>query len=335
MPSIQTLRREQTAIQFTPNSTGRANLQRNYNYSFIWLFLDVTYNAAAGAKLQYNHFANLIRNISIFGNGNTEFKNQDFSSLLFQTFLLTGGKALVPRPDITAGTNKSYTLCVLLPLESLGMNYISDTGLLSNLFQTLDIQVSWTDSSAVGTGITINSASLRVCSLEKIMKTNADGQLDGKKPLRLISKTQAEQITTSSEGIIINLPPNKWYENIQIDVLDGTTGNAVAGAVTKVKFVQGTDVMADIKTSDLAIDNQRRYNLDYETFKSVFAADIAANKTINPDAHFVLDFSPDGDYLNSQVTQSFNQPQLLIDTMLPSGVTSIKLKATTNYIEKI
>lgn len=335
MPSIQTLRREQAAIDFTADSTGRANLQRNYNYCFIWLFLDVFYNVTDTPVLKYNHFANLIRNISIFGNGNTEFKNQDFASLVFQTFVLTGGKVLVPRPDITTGNNKKYTLAVLLPLESLGMNYISDTGLLSNIFQTLDIQVGWTNASAVGTNITIDKASLRICSLEKIMKTNSKGELDGKKPLRLISKTQAEQIATSSDGIIINLPPNKWYENIQIDVLDGNTGAAVTGALKKIKFLQGTDVMADIKTSDLAVDNQRRYNLDYETFKKVFASEIAANTVINPDAHYILDFSPDGDYLNSQVTQSFNQPQIVVDTILPSGVTTLKLKITTNYIEKI
>lgn len=334
MSCSQTLRRSQEAIEYAQDSTKVGKLQRNYNYSFMWLFLEVNYNVASGASLNYGHFANLIRTISITGNGNTEFKNLDFSSLLFYTWLQNKGKQLADFPNIEQGDNKSYTLPVLLPFESLTMNYISDTGLLSNLFQTLDLQVNWTNANAVGTGITITSARLKPVSFEKIMNLNSKGTLD-KIPYRLIQKTQTEQISTSSEGILINIPPLKWYNSIQFDVLNGSTGEAVEGAITRVKFLQGTDILADINVTDLQVDNQRRYDVDTMAFKTAYATQITNKQTINPSAHFVLDFSTDGDYSNSTITQGFTMPQIAIDTKLPSGISSIKVRLNCNYVESI
>lgn len=342
MPSYQTIRRPQEAIQYTADSTSVAKLQRNYNYSFIWLFLNVKFKVLKDkATLKYNHFANLVRTISIFGNGNTEFKNQDFASLLFQTYLLTKGKMLMPRPDLTFTADggdkntKDYVLPVLMPLESLSMNYISDTGLLSENFQTLDFQVNWTNSSAVGDGIEIIKATLKPVSFEKIMQKDNKGVLSGKIPSRLIQKTQSEQITTSSEGILINVPPKKWYQSFQLDVLNGNTGEAVEGAITRIKFLQGVDILADIEVPYLQVDNQRRFDLDYQAFKAIYGAEITANKCINPLAHFMLDFSVDGDYTNSMVTQNYTMPQISVDTQLPAGISSIKLKVTCNYIESL
>lgn len=333
MSCSQTLRRNQEAIEFAQDSTKVGKLQRNYNYSFMWLFLEVNYTAAASAGLKYGHFANLIRTISITGNGNTEFKNLDFSSLLFYTWLQNKGKQIADFPNITQGDH-TYTLPVLLPFESLTMNYISDTGLLSNIFQTLDLQVNWTNASAVGSNITINSARLRPVSFEKIMNTNASGNLD-KVPYRLIQKTQTEQISTSSEGILINIPPLKWYNSIQFDVLNGSDGSAVVGAIKRVKFLQGTDILADINVEDLQVDNQRRYDVDTMAFKTAYSTQITANQTINPSAHFMLDFSTDGDYSNSTVTSKFTMPQISIDTSLPTGVNSIKVRLNCNYVEAI
>lgn len=341
MACNQTIRRNQEVITFTPDATSVGKLQRNYDYSFIWLFLNVQYTiTGANPTLNYNHFANLIRTISIFGNGNTEFKNQDFASMVFQTYLLTKGKLLAPLPDIThntggeANNKKSYTLPILLPLESLNMNYISDTGLLSSSYQTLDLQVNWTNSTAVGKNIEVTSASLKPVSFEKILRLNDKGQLD-KIPARLIQKTQSEQITTSSEGILINVPPRKWYNSFQIDILNGVTGAAVVGAIRKIKFLQGVDVLCDIDFEKLQIDNQRRFDLDTMAFKTMYKDAIAKNQTLNPDAHAILDFSTDGDYSNSLVTQGFTMPQIAIDTVLPSGVQSIKVKITCNYVETI
>lgn len=341
MACNQTIRRNQEVISYAQDSTAVGKLQRNYDYSFIWLFLNVQYTITAkNPTLNYNHFANLIRTISIFGNGNTEFKNQDFASLIFQTWVLTKGKQLAPMPDITfnesdTGANKkTYTLPVLLPLESLNMNYISDTGLLSNVYQTLDLQVNWTNSSAIGTDIEVTNATLKPVSFEKILQYNSKGQLD-KVPARLIQKTQSEQISTSSEGILINVPPKKWYNSFQIDILNGLDGSAIVGAVKKIKFLQGVDVLCDVDFDKLQIDNQRRFDIDTMAFKTMYKDEITQKLTLNPDAHAILDFSTDGDYSNSLVTQGFTMPQIAIDTQLPSGVQSIKVKITCNYVETL
>lgn len=341
MACNQTIRRNQEVITFTPDATSVGKLQRNYDYSFIWLFLNVQYTITANnPTLNYNHFANLIRTISIFGNGNTEFKNQDFASMVFQTYLLTKGKLLAPVPDLTysdsdaESNKKSYVLPILLPLESLNMNYISDTGLLSSNYQTLDLQVNWTNSSAVGKNIEVTAASLKPVSFEKILQLNSKGQLD-KIPARLIQKTQSEQISTSSEGILINVPPRKWYNSFQIDILNGLDGSAVVGAIKKIKFLQGVDVLCDIDFEKLQIDNQRRFDLDTMGFKTIYKDAIAKNQTLNPDAHAILDFSTDGDYSNSLVTQGFTMPQIALDTVLPNGIQSIKVKITCNYVETI
>ena len=321
----KTLQRQQEAINYTPNSSGSAKLQRNYNYSYIIFELFVNYNVAAATtgdratpagSFKYLNFANLIKNFQIFGNGSTEFKNQSFNQLVYQTYIYNRGKLFHEIPAITPGDH-SFTLRVIVPLSSLLMAKPSDTGLLSNQFQTLDYLVNWNDQNAVGTGITINSAQLKPSSFEKI-----ETILQGETPpsnLKLVQKLQSEQITTTTNGYLINLPPQKQYQYFQFDMLSGNDNSAMVGAIKNIKFLDGTDVVVQLSVDTLKAMNRLRYGIDDEMFKKVYATEIAANQVINPDAHFMLDFSDRGHYSNSYALKDFKSPQLSIDTNLTSG----------------
>lgn len=311
----KTLQRQQEAISYTPNSSGSAKLQRNYNYSYIVFELTVNYTCTASATFKYLNFANLIKNFQIFGNGSTEFKNQSFSQLVYQTYIYTRGKLFNAIPSKNQGV-QSHTLRVLVPLASLLMTKPSDTGLLSNQFQTLDYLVNWNDESAVGTGITIRSAQLKPTSFEKI-----ETLLQGETPpsnLKLVQKLQSEQITTTTNGYLINLPPQKQYQYFQFDLLNGTNGSAAPNTIKNIKFLDGTDVVVQLAVDTLKAMNRFRYGIDDEAFKKTYSAEITDNQVLNPDAHFILDFSDRGHYSNSYALKDFKSPQIAIDTDLSS-----------------
>ena len=337
MAVFKTLFRDQEAISYVPNSSGTAKLQRNYNYSFIWFELVVNYTLQASATFKYLNFANLIRSFQITGNGSTEFKNQSFNQLVYQTYFYCQGKMVneVPVIDFNSatGANNTYTHVtrVLVPLASLTMSVPSDTGLISSNFQTLDYVINWTDTSAVGTNLVINSAQLKPVSFEKIetILPNETTSLN----LKLIQKLQSEQITTSTNGYLINVPPNKQYNSFQFDLINGTTGAACPNVVKAVKFLNGTDVITQVNVGSLKAENQRRYDLNDELFKKVYATEITKNQVINPDAHFILNFSDRGHYSNSKALTAFNMPQISIDTQLPADVTSLALNISCNYAE--
>lgn len=330
----KTIFREQESVGYVPNSSVSAKLQRNYDYSHIWMELTVNYKATNSSTFKYLHFANLIKSFQIFGNGSTEFKNQAFAQLFYQTYIYTRGRLPFGIPEI--GTDEyeetfSYKMRFLVPFASLLMTKPSDTGLRSSQFQTLDYMITWADSSVVGTDIEITSAQLKPVSWERI-ETLTEGEAQPSNS-RLIQKIQTEQITSSASGILINLPPNKIYNDIFIDLINGTTGDAVEGAIKKIKFLNGTDVITQVDFDMLKVENQRRYDIDDELFCRVYKNEIVSNQIINPKAHAVLNFSAVGHYMSSLSLGAMNQPQLSLDIDLPKGVTSLAVRLCENYVE--
>lgn len=330
----KTIFREQEAVNYVQNSSVSAKLQRNYDYSHIWFELTVNYASNKNSTFKYLHFANLIKSFQIFGNGSTEFKNQAFAQLFYQTYIYTRGRLPFGRPAV--GTEESnseaiFKMRFLVPFSSLLMTKPSDTGLRSNMFQTLDYLVTWADSSVVGTGIEVKSAQLKPVSWERI-ETLEQGEA-APSNARLIQKIQTEQITSSASGILINLPPNKIYNDIFIDLLNGTTGEACPGAIQRIKFLNGTDVITQVDFDMLKVENQRRYDIDDEAFCHIYADAIKANRTLNPRAHAVLNFSAVGHYMSSLSLGAMNQPQLSLDIALPNGVNSLAIRLCENYVE--
>ena len=334
MSVLKTIFREQESVNYVPNSSVSAKLQRNYDYSHIWMELTVNYEAKSTSTFKYLHFANLIKSFQIFGNGSTEFKNQAFAQLFYQTYIYTRGRLPFGIPEIGSDENAktfSYKMRFLVPFASPLMTKPSDTGLRSSQFQTLDYMITWADSNVVGTDINVTNAQLKPISWERI-ETLSEGETQPSNS-RLIQKIQTEQITSSASGILINLPPNKIYNDIFIDLIDGTSGNAVEGAIKKIKFLNGTDVITQVDFDMLKVENQRRYDIDDELFSRVYKNEITTNKTINPRAHAVLNFSAVGHYMSSLSLGSMNQPQLSLDIELPAGVTSLAVRLCENYVE--
>ena len=273
--------------------------------------LEVDYTCSDDAAFKYLNFANLIKNFQIFANGSTEYKNQSFSQLVFQTYILTGGRLLGAIPSLNEGNHK-HTLRVIIPFSSLLMAKPSDTGLLSNQFQTLDYSVNWNDASAVGTNITINSAQLKPSSFEKI-ESITQGEAPASN-LKLVQKLQSEQILSSTNGYLINIPALKQYQYLQFDLLKGNDGSAAPGTIKNIKFLDGTDVVVQLSVDDLKAFNKLRYKIDDELFKKTYATEISENRVINPDAHFMLAFSERGHYTNSLAIKNFKSPQVSLDT---------------------
>ena len=315
MAVTKTLQRNQEAISWIPNSSGSAKLQRNYNYSYMIFELEVNYTCQSSASFEYFNFANLIKNFQIFANGSTEYKNQSFNQLVYRTYILTGGRLLSGIPSLGEATH-THTLRVIVPFSSMLMAKPSDTGLLSNQFQTLDYSVNWNDAAAVGTNITIQSAQLKPSSFEKI-----ESIVQGEAPasnLKLVQKLQSEQVLTTTSGYLINLPALKQYQYFQFDLLKGTDGSAAPNTIKNIKFLDGTDVVVQLSVDTLKAMNKLRYKIDDELFKKVYSTEITNNQVINPDAHFMLDFSDRGHYSNSLAIKNFKSPQISIDTDVSS-----------------
>lgn len=334
MSVTKTIFREQEAVSFVPNSSVSAKLQRNYDYSHIWFEMSVNYTAKNSSEFNYLHFANLIKSFQIFGNGSTEFKNQAFAQLFYQTYIYTRGRLPFGLPELETGTEakaKTFKMRFLVPFSSLLMTKPSDTGLRSSAFQTLDYLVTWADASVVGTDIAITSAQLKPVSWERI-EVLAEGE-SAPSNARLIQKIQTEQITSSASGILINLPPNKIYNDIFIDLINGKDGSACPGAIKRIKFLNGTDVITQVDFDMLKVENQRRYDIDDELFCKVYADAITKNQTINPRAHAVLNFSAVGHYMSSLSLGKMNQPQLSLDIELPGSVNSLAIRLCENYVE--
>ena len=315
MAVTKTLQRNQEAISFIPLSSSSAKLQRNYNYSYCLFELEIDYTCSSDATFKYLNFANLIKNFQIFANGSTEYKNQSFSQLVYQTYILTGGRLLNDVPSLTNGPHK-HTLRVIVPFASLLMAKPSDTGLLSNQFQTLDYSVNWNDASAVGTNITINAAQLKPSSFEKI-ESITQGEAPASN-IKLVQKLQSEQILTTTSGHLINLPALKQYQNIQFDLLKGDNGDSAPDTVKGIKFLDGVDVVVQLSVDALKAVNKLRYKIDDELFCKVYATEISKNQVLNPKAHFMLNFSDRGHYTNSLSIKNFKSPQISLDTDISS-----------------
>lgn len=332
----KTIFREQEAVNYVPNSSVSAKLQRNYDYSHIWFELTVNYSIKKTSKYKYLHFANLIKSFQIFGNGSTEFKNQAFAQLFYQTYIYTRGRLPFGWPKLNASLedkeeDNTFKMRFLVPFSSLLMTKPSDTGLRSNMFQTLDYMVTWADANVVGDDINVKSAQLKPVSWERI-EILAEGE-PAPSNARLIQKIQTEQITSSASGILINLPPNKIYNDIFIDLLNGSTGEACPDAIKRIKFLNGTDVITQVDFDMLKVENQRRYDIDDELFCNVYKNQIATNQVINPRAHAVLNFSEVGHYMSSLSLGAMNQPQLSLDIALPKDVNSLAIRLCENYVE--
>lgn len=334
MACYKTIFRDQEATEFKRGSTTNAKLQRNYNYSHIWLELDVKYQAKLTSTFKYLHFANLILSLIITGNGNKDIKNIIFPQLVYQTYLLCRGRLPFAPPAVgttDSMTSLSYTMRVLVPFSSLLMMKPSDTGLLSNQYQTLDYKVNWATEKEVGTDIIIDSAILRPVSWEKIETIEKGENISN---LQLIQTIQTKQITASGSGILIDLPPNKWYQSIMFDCIKGDANDPapVVGAIKNIKFLNGTDVVTQVSFESLQAENERRYDLDFVGFERTFKDEIEKKTQLNPRAHATLDFSAVGHQIQSSALQSWNTPQLSLDITLPSGVNSMALRLLENYI---
>lgn len=230
-------------------------------------------------------------------------------------YFLTGGRLLNDIPSLDSGKQK-HTLRVIVPFASLLMAKPSDTGLLSNQFQTLDYSVNWNDASAVGTNITINSAQLKPSSFEKI-ESIAQGETPASN-IKLVQKLQSEQILTTTSGHLINLPALKQYQYIQFDLLKGDDGSSAPGTIKGIKFLDGVDVVVQLSVDTLKAVNKLRYKIDDELFSKVYSAEIAKNQVLNPKSHFMLDFSDRGHYSNSLAIKNFKSPQISLDTDISS-----------------
>lgn len=335
MPCYKTIFRDQEAVSYMPGSTSSAKLQRNYNYSHLWFELVVQYKAKNTSTFRYLHFANLILSLIITANGNRDIKNLLFPQLVYQTYLLCRGRLPFGMPKVGSSGDAetlTYKMRVLVPFASLLMMKPSDTGLRSEQYQTLDYKVNWANAGEVGTDIEILSAILRPVSWERI-ETTEKGEIISN--LQLIQTIQTKQITSSASGILIDLPPNKFYQSIFFDCINGdkTKKSAVVGAIKNIKFLNGTDVVTQVEFESLQAENQRRYDLDDEMFAKVYSTEITANQTINPKAHATLDFSAIGHYLSSTGLKSWNTPQIMLDVELPDGVSSLALRLLENYVE--
>ncbi|PAF49853.1 hypothetical protein BKH41_00695 [Helicobacter sp. 12S02232-10] len=287
-------------------SSNTISLNRGYTVDMLQGEIYFDYTCESGASFTPEHFWNSISNFVILGDSSTYYKNQSFRSLKAQGYRIAGTE-INTDPESTAG-NHTYTLRFFIPLGLFGFSNISDAGIESSMFQSLQITFNSASDKDVGSGIKINSGQIRLWefSEQRVAGTYTDSsgkQVSGlRNPLNYYQETKIETIKSSGTGYTIQLPPYQWYIGFQLDtrLKDGSLDNSV---IKNVKFKQNQDLLLNLPVEVIKTENQRRFRLDRSYLNG----------------SFYVDFSQMGRVKHSEILKTFNNPTLELDTDLGSN----------------
>ncbi len=241
---------------FSPSAQGRIQLSRNYHIRYLLCALTINHTNST-ADFKSDHFANLINSIQIVANGNKTIKHVDVKKLVANAVYDQGKpmKTVVKTDD----GSKTSTLYFTIDFSKRGMVRPNDTIENSSLYTTFDMLIDWANAAAVGSGITIDSATLEVSSNQFVGYTRNKGE----RIAHNVETQLSEEITSSTSEYQISLPVKKIYQKLLIgSFLDGNRVNSI---VNGVKLKSGTTVFADWKADDLKADNLDRYGISVES----------------------------------------------------------------------
>lgn len=304
MPTFKPLFIPQPATNLVlGGSSNTISLNRGYTIDMLQGSITFEYTCSAGASFKTDDFWNAISNFVILGDSSTYYKNQSFRSLKTQAYRISGAE-INEAPSSAEGKQK-YTLRFFIPLATFGFANISDAGIESSLFTSLQITFNTASSSDVGNGITIDSGNIKLWEFSEQRVpgayTDASGnQANGlRNPLIYYQESKIETIKSSGTGYTIQLPPYQWYVGLQLETFlkDGRRTDEV---IKNIKFKQNQEVILNLPSEVIKVENQRRFRINKEFLKGCA----------------YVDFSQMGRLKHSESFKGFNNPTLELDTNL-------------------
>jgi hypothetical protein len=305
-------RKEGQAV-FTASTQSRIELSRNYHVQQLLCRLVVNHDNST-ASFKNEDFANLINSIQIVANGNKTIKHTDVRKMIYNAVFGAGQrmKSTVVTAD---GSAKVSTIYFSIDFTRKGMVRPLDTVENAALYTTFDMLIDWASAANVGTGVTINSATLSVTSNQMVGYTRNVGE----RIAHSIETQLVEEITSTTSEFQINLPVNKIYQKILIAAT--VDGNRNADLVKGVKLKSGTTVFAELTAEDLRVFNSDAMRIKDE------------NDTLGL---YLLNFIERGrnsDALNTQ--QGFNTLELILDVEKQPGTNKVTVYTDEMDIEQL
>lgn len=247
--------RKAPKADFTASTQSTIQLPRNFHMQSLVCKLVVNHNNAAAVSLLSGGFLNLINSIQIVSNGSKTHKHIDTKKLSHNS-LYAIGKAMPSTVITTVSTNNNIsTIFFAIDFSMLGMARPHDTIENTAQYSTFDMLIDWASAASIGTGVTVNSASLFVSSNELVgYSRNA-----GERIAHFIETQLTKEVTSTTTEFQIDLPVKKVYRRLLIAAaVDGLYSNAV---INSVKLKSGTTVFAEWDAEDLRAFNIRRHRI--------------------------------------------------------------------------
>lgn len=290
-------------LLFSASNQARIDLNRNYHIQAYACKLSVNHTNAITASFNDEKLLSLINSLQIVANGDETIKSVPASKFHIGDIMSSGRKGL-QSVDTTDGTKNSYvwfTIYFSIPKTFRPTDTIFNTA----IYSTLNMLVNWGSDTNVGTGVTINSASLDVYSRALVnYSRNAGEQIKHYKETYL-----KKDVTVSTSEMTIDLPTKQLYKSIAIA---STVNKVRAGnVINKVTIKSGTTVFA---------------SLDAEEIKAINYVDYELQDSADFDGVYVLDFLARGkmsDLLNT--LKDYNTIELVLDVTKRTGVNELHI----------
>jgi hypothetical protein len=284
--------RKEGVLPFVASSLNILQLSRNYHVRQYILTLKATVvNGATPVYFNDNLF-NLINSIRLVGNGNVNLKQIPAEKLVYNSIINKGIKGKTSIVKTASGTFEQYqtaTIDLIVP-DSFRPE---DTLLNTKVFDTLNLEVNWADSVALGTGVTVESASLEVSSFQMI---GFEGNLD-KRVAYYKEVGSKYSVTADSDNYLITLPVQQFYEGFLLTAKKANLLNS--NIIKNIRIKSGTTIFIDLPAETIQRENE-------------FSAGIKSD--VSNEGLYYLDFTPRGyltDMLNTVVKDGgFNTLEL-------------------------
>lgn len=242
--------KKEGTIPFVASTQESLRLSRNYHLDHLICQLKVNMTCAS-ASLTNGTLLNLLSNIQIISNGDKYHKV--LKPIGVNLSQVVDHKSLGLRQVTLAdGTHDNYVF-FRVDFSLNNMKKAFDTIENTAIFDTFDMVVDWASHAQMGSGVTVNNASLEVSSAHAIDYVRPAGH----KILRHIETNATYDVIGDNDQFKIDLTTEQYYDKIFIVA----TADAVKNddVVVNITLKSGETVMYNIDALTLRADNITEY----------------------------------------------------------------------------
>lgn len=249
MPEARTLERDQTEIAYDAGSTSKVDLPREHFYQHLNCVLDWQVTTGTSASQSGNGILDLIENIKVEYNGDKTPKSQSFAMSHFIDKYEYGSQPLDDRVDFSTASTQSGRLQTYIQFLLAPGAY--GAMLPSFLFSGLTLEIKWANASDVGSDVTVDSATLKVNSMER--KRHSLPEKAQKKILEngvVFKETELRRAVDNDGTLPIDLPQGNVYHSMPFQVHDGDAPS--------------NDLIASYEVSENGVDTHKSKSFDLQ-----------------------------------------------------------------------